>query len=218
LRHIADYPDDVAAIADALGYERFAVLGYSGGGPYALACAAALPDRLTVAGGMAAAGPPDGPRGFDGLAPSDVRMLRLAQRRPRLAGAALRVATVVVARLPRLAVRSFASELGEADRRKVEAERPDMTFFAESCRQGPAGAVLDYKLWAEPWGFSLAAIRVPVHLWQGDDDHMVPMHHAEWMAEQIPGAVVHPLAGVGHISIQDHVAEMLDVLVPRSVL
>jgi pimeloyl-ACP methyl ester carboxylesterase len=113
---------------------------------------------------------------------------------------------------PKAAVNSFKKELGEADRRIIDEDAPDMTFFVEALRQGPQGVLDDYLLWARPWGFALEQITLPVHIWQGDDDKMVPMHHAEAMAARLPNATLHRLPGVGHVSIQRHIGEIFDAL------
>ena len=72
----------------------------------------------------------------------------------------------------------------------------------------------DYRLWGSDWGFALTDVTAPVHLWQGDADQMVPLHHAEWMAEQMPNATVHRLEGEGHVSIQRHVKAILESASP----
>ena len=74
------------------------------------------------------------------------------------------------------------------------------------------GRVDEYRVWAQPWGFDLADVKLPVHLWQGDADQMVPMAHAEDMAVRLPSATLHRLPGEGHVSIQHHVGEILDSL------
>ena len=112
---------------------------------------------------------------------------------------------------PKSAVKSFRNELSEVDGRAIDEQDPKtiMAFFVEASRQGTAGPVEDYRLWGGDWGFELKDVTVPVHLWQGDADRMVPLHHAEWMAEQLPDATMHRLAGDGHVSIQHRVGEIL---------
>ena len=90
-----------------------------------------------------------------------------------------------------------------------------MSFFVESLRQGPRGVMDEYRLWANAWHLDWDAVTAPVEIFQGEDDRMVPMHHAEDIASRLPAgtARIHRLPGVGHLSIQDHVAEVLDALV-----
>lgn len=128
-------------------------------------------------------------------------------------------ATSTVARLaPSVALKSFAGELNESDRRIIEEYEQEygsktiMEFFVEAFRQGTGGVVLEYRLWAEPWGFSFDEAPVLVHLWHGEDDLMVPLHHAEDLASRLPRSRLHVLPGEGHVSIQGHFGAMLDAL------
>src|SRR2546425_367214 len=213
-RTLAGWADDVVALADVLSVDRFAVLGYSGGGPYALATAAGAPDRVTVAGLIAGVGPNDRPGARQGMAKTDLRLVALAQRRPWAARAMLRALHLGARVSPSSALRSFKKEVSAVDQRVLDQQGPGvMAFFVEALRQGPKGVVEDYLLWAAPWGFALEQIPVPVHVWQGDDDSMVPMHHAEDMVGRLPNATRHRLPGVGHVSIQLHIGEILDSLV-----
>ena len=213
LRTLAEWADDTVALADVLGIDRFAALGYSGGGPYALAAAGGAPDRVSVAGLIAGVGPLDGPDARQGLAKTDLQLLDLARRRPWAARALLRALRLGARVSPASALRSFKKEVSAVDQRVLDEQGPGiMAFFVEALRQGPQGVVDDYLLWAAPWGFALEQVRVPVHVWQGDDDLMVPMHHAEDMAARLPNATLHRLPGVGHVSIQLHIGEILDAV------
>jgi pimeloyl-ACP methyl ester carboxylesterase len=160
---------------------------------------------------MAGVGPIDGPRGFDGLAKTDIRFLKLARQRPRLGSLLMRVLVTGTRLSPKTAIKRFGSELSEVDGKAIHEEDPKtlMAFFIEASRQGPAAPLEDYRLLGSDWGFRLTDITRPVHLWQGDADQMVPLHHAEWMASQLPNATVHRLAGEGHVSIQRHVGDIL---------
>ena len=212
-RTLAGWADDVVALADALGIDRFTVLGYSCGGPYALAAAAGASDRVTVAALMAGAGPLDRPGAREGLGKTDLQLVDLAQRRPWAARAMLRALKLGARVAPKAALNSFKKEVSEVDQRMLDEEGPaDMSFFVEALRQGPRGVIDDYLLWAAPWGFALEQIATPVHIWQGDDDLLVPMHHADDMAARLPNATLHRLAGVGHVSIQLHIGEIFDSL------
>jgi pimeloyl-ACP methyl ester carboxylesterase len=213
-RTLAGWADDAVALADVLGIDRFAVLGYSGGGPYALAAAAGAPDRVTVAGLMAGVGPIDRPGARQGMGKTDLQLVDLAQRRPWAARAMLRVMRLGARASPSYALRVFKKEVSAVDQRVLDEQGPGITaFFVEALRQGPQGVIDEYLLWAGPWGFGLDQIRVPVHVWQGDDDFLVPMHHAEDMVARLPNATLHPLPGEGHVSIQMHLGEIFDSLV-----
>src|SRR3954470_22512634 len=114
-RTIAGFADDVAAVADQLGHERFAVLGYSGGGPYALACGARLPERVTTVALMAGVGPADGPHGRDGLGKTDRQLIEMIERHPRRAALYLRVMGLGARLSPKSALKSFRKEVSAVD-------------------------------------------------------------------------------------------------------
>jgi pimeloyl-ACP methyl ester carboxylesterase len=119
-RTIPGYADDVSALADALGFGRFAVLGYSGGAPYALACGAKLPERVSAVGTMAGAGPHDRPGAREGCSKSDLMLLDLSLRRPFLARLAMFGWAKVARFSPSVALKGLAENLSEPDRRFLE--------------------------------------------------------------------------------------------------
>lgn len=210
-RTIVSYATDIREVALALGIHHYGVVGYSGGGPYALACGAGTPDNVVAIAGMAGVGPVDGPRAFDGLAKTDLRFLKLARQQPWLGRMLMRVLVTGTRLSPKAAIKTLGRELSAVDGHAIREEDPRtlMASFIEASRQGPAGPLEDYRLLGSDWGFGLADIGLPVHLWQGDADQAVPLHHAEWMATQLPNATVHRLAGEGHMSIQRHVGDIL---------
>ncbi len=219
-RTIPGYADDVSDLADAMGFERFAVLGYSGGAPYALACGARLRERVSVVGILAGAGPHDRPGSREGCSKSDLMLLDLSLRRPFLARLMMFGWAKVARFAPSVALKSLADDLSEPDRGLLEEwvqERGAaevMSFSVEAFRQGSGGAVLDYRLYGQPWGFSFGEVSVPVDIWHGEDDLIVPMHHAEDLASRLPDAKLHKLEDTGHFSIQQHYGTMLDTLLP----
>lgn len=218
-RTVRGYADEVLELADALGLDEFAVLGYSGGGPYALSCAAGCGPRLTAAGLMAGLGPiDDRDQARDGLAASDLQLLDLALRHPSRAALQLRVMQAGVRLSPRTAVRQFAGELSAPDRAELARQDPKavMAFFVEALRHGPSGVITEYQLLGSPWRLNWSAVQAPVHVFQGDADAMVPMHHAQDIVSRLPPdrGQLHVLPGVGHVTIQTHIAEILDAVLP----
>lgn len=217
-RTLRGYAGELLDLADALGLPEFAVIGYSGGGPYALACAAGCGPRLTGVALMAGAGPLDDPAARAGLAPSDLQMVDLVRDHPARAARILRTMRLATRLFPKVAVRQLSDELSEPDRETLAAAEPAaaMEFFVESMRQGPAGVIEDYRLWSSPWNLDLSAVTLPVHLFQGDADRMVPPDHAERIIALLPEGLgkLHLLQGVGHLSIQSRIAEILDAASP----
>jgi pimeloyl-ACP methyl ester carboxylesterase len=205
-RRFHDWPADVATVADHLGIDRFGVLGYSAGGPYVIACARALPDRLTFAGIVSGVGPAETPRFRDGMGKTDAIMTRLARIAPPLARLAIAQAAKQAQRSPEKFSRTFDKELSPSDL-EVHADpatrKAVREIFLESTRQGPAGVVYDYRIWARPSGLRLEEVDFPVRLWHGDTDAIVPMHHAQYVAGRLPKAQLTVLPGVGHL----HTAE-----------
>jgi pimeloyl-ACP methyl ester carboxylesterase len=215
-RTVAGYATDLLRLADALDVDKFAVLGYSGGGPYALSCAAGCGPRLTAAAMMAGVGPlDDRPNARDGLSTGDLELLDHAVHHPARGAWALRLERLATRAVPALALRQLAGELAEPDRAVLDSTgRAVLDSFVEALRPGPAGTLEDYRLWAAPWGLDWSAVAVPVHVFQGDTDRMVPMHHAEDVVARLPEGIgqLYRLAGVGHLSIIDRVGEVLDAV------
>ncbi|MDO9456038.1 alpha/beta fold hydrolase [Nocardioides sp.] len=218
-RSVADVADDVAALLDHLGVERCATMGASGGGPHALATAALLPDRVAGVLSIAGVGPWGEPdldflagMGADNVEEFGLALEGEAAVRPFMEGYAdgLRSAT------PELVVESMSSLLPEVDRAAILGTHgawlgEDLAAsFAEALRLGVDGWVDDDLAFTRPWGFELAALRVPTFLWQGEADLMVPFAHGQWLAARLPHASAHLLPEEGHVSIElGHAEEML---------
>ncbi|MEV6522532.1 alpha/beta hydrolase [Longispora sp. NPDC051575] len=207
-RRVRDAAADVAAIADALDLDRFAVFGVSGGAPHALACAALLPDRVTRIGTLA------------GLAPRDATGLDwtagMTDGNRVSAGAALRGRAAVATHLA--AVGSAAlPPLPEIERAVLA--RPEIggmvgPAFAEAVRPGLDGWVDDVvALFGEPWGFDPGTITHRVRMWHGALDTLVPAAHGRWLAERIPGAELTVREGAGHAGHFDATPGLLRWLV-----
>jgi pimeloyl-ACP methyl ester carboxylesterase len=208
-RKIADWPSDVAEFADALEVERFGVVGWSGGGPYVLACAARLAERLTGAALVAGVGPFDRDGALKGLNAMDRWSYRLARTVPPGARLLLGVIFAGSRRSPDRARQGFRSDLSEEDRRvfdSLDDQAQLMCWFLESGRQGARGPVQDYRALSD-WGFRLDEVTAPVQLWQGDVDRLVPMEHAQDIAARAPGVTLRRCPGEGHLAITTHAEE-----------
>jgi pimeloyl-ACP methyl ester carboxylesterase len=177
-RTVADAVDDVRALADAYGWNRFAVFGGSGGGPHALACAARLPDRVTRCAVLSGIKP------NPGQPPRDEPEVRA-----RLADVSADTMGRIDAGGPEL-----PSEAGPPARDDPQAlARLRATFI-----DGMDGWVDDSLALARPWGFELSAITVPVALWRGTDDAHVSAEHGDYLLEHIATAKGHSYDG-GHL-------------------
>jgi pimeloyl-ACP methyl ester carboxylesterase len=202
-RSVAHAADDVAVLADALGIERFSVVGRSGGAPHALACAALLPERVSRAAALVACAPYTlmGPLWYDGMTASNIREYSIAE-----AGAA-----DLEAYLGAMAGEIRAdpvSHLPFDEKDLVRADRAVMADFgirgmlldnfSEALRNTSHGWVDDSLSFVRPWGFDPADIRVPVRLWHGAEDVYAPVTHTRWLAARIPGAEVVIQEATGH--------------------
>jgi pimeloyl-ACP methyl ester carboxylesterase len=208
-RAVADCVGDVAAIADALGLERFAVSGTSGGGPHALAVAALLGERVTRAACVVGVAPYQalGEDWFVGMDPENVTEFGWAlEGEDRLT---IELERLDVRRRQRVSgdpAKMFAEfDLPPSDRAVLAREdllevRRETTF--ESTLNGVGGWVDDDIAFTRPWGFDPASISVPTLVWYGSSDVMVPPSHGEWLGRAIPGAVVR-LNELGHMGDPD---------------
>jgi pimeloyl-ACP methyl ester carboxylesterase len=221
-RTIADGAADAAVIADRLGAQRFGTVGWSGGGPHALACAALLPERVFAAATIAGVAPYDADdldwtagMGEDNrieypLAASD-RDAHLAWMRP----AAEAMATIT----PEAIVTELRSLISDVDEPALTGELGDMlaSSFRSAFRNGLWGWRDDDLAFVAPWGFEVAAMTVPVSIWQGRHDLMVPLAHGEWLVAHIPSAIPCLRPEHGHLSlIIDNIGEILDDLLANA--
>jgi pimeloyl-ACP methyl ester carboxylesterase len=166
-RSVADVAEDVLLLAEEVGWTEFAVTGFSGGGPHALACTALLPDRVNYCSTVAGIASPDLP-GFD----ESLDWVPDARR----GEAFLR---------DQLGVR--ATEILDGLRTDV----PDNGRYERmcaACLEGLDGWIDDYLALTKPWGFDLQAITAPTDIWYGSMDDNTTMDHTEWLLANVPGA------------------------------
>jgi len=220
-RAVADCADDVAAIARALGLERLHVVGWSGGGPHALASAALLPDLVASAATLAGVAPwdADGLDWLDGMAEENSAEFGAALEGPDALEAFLQEAAGTLGDVESDAL---AAALGglvtEVDRRALEG--PFADFLASLMRgaleSGIRGWQDDDLAFTRAWGFALDAVSAPVTVWQGRKDAMVPYAHGVWLARQVPGARPLLFDHEGHISLTLRFDEIVDDLLARA--
>jgi pimeloyl-ACP methyl ester carboxylesterase len=212
-RVVADVKDDVPAIADAWGVERLGTMGISGGGAFALATAAQLPDRVVAAAVLSGAAPIDA-EGLDFTAGMSETNVRAAEDEvPERAAALAEMDPIRQAILadPLAALRGFAEEFPRSDRDALDSPQiaePIADGMAECLRCSAEGWLDDSIAFASPWGFDVRRISCPVSIWHGRDDTASPIGHARWLASQSPGAELHELEG-GHYAPCRRLPEIL---------
>jgi len=210
LRQVVDWVQDAALVLDRLEVATAAFVGVSGGGPFASACAAAIPGRLSSLTLIAPLGAPQWPT--DGMAPGERMSLSLARQVPDFGGWFLGRLAALARRNPGLFLRVATSEMTGSDRRAIGQPGLRDAFVAnytEAFRQGSQGVAQDLRVLTRPWGFRLDAITVPTSIHHGDADNTVPLQHARRYAAAIPGAGLHVHPGHGHFSIIAAAREML---------
>ncbi len=205
-RSVADAAGDVAAILDALGVERFATYGWSGGGPHALACAALLAGRCAAAATLAGVGPADALDldWTEGMGEGNIAEFAAARDgRERLTEYCRADAGDLLAGSPEQLADAFRPHLSDVDARALTGELA--AFLLESLtaglEPGVDGWVDDDFAFLAPWGFDVEAIEVPVLVWQGEHDLMVPAGHARWLRRHVAGAEGRVLQEDGHLTL-----------------
>jgi pimeloyl-ACP methyl ester carboxylesterase len=211
---------DAEVIADTLGIERFATFGWSGGGPFALATAAVLGDRVARVGVASAPGPfQEVPGALEALGEADRAALSLLPAEPARAAQEFCVGSEIM-----LAVRDDEAALmmgmealfGEADADVFADSVLRHHLFVminEGLRQGVTAGGWDNVAYVGPWDADLNHVRCPVHLWYGGSDQMIPLAHGQWLASHLAQANLITFPGEGHLGPMRHWRELLEVLV-----
>ena len=207
---------DLAVAADHLGIDRFALIGLSGGGPYLLACAHALPRRVVAGAVLGGVAPVRGPEAVGGGPMAFASRFEPALRHlHEPLGALLTAAAWTLRPLSSSAFNLVARLFPPADRALFA--RPEMkAFFLDDLlhgsRWGLRAPVYDLMLFARPWGFRLRDIRVPIRFWHGDADHLVPLSHARHLARLVPDATLSVRHGESHLGGLAAAEEILDTI------
>jgi pimeloyl-ACP methyl ester carboxylesterase len=217
-RKLLDWPADILALADALGLKRFAVQGVSGGGPFALACAYKIPERLTACGVIVGMGPAY--LSTKGMHAGNRLIFFISKYMPGLTAWMMRKS----AKSTQDYEKTLASMRENLDKnfRKYDADalRPPekLAIFAlgaqAAFRQGAKGIAHEASIFMKPWGFGLEEVACKnIHLWHGDQDTNVPIEMARHMAEKIPGCQAKFYEGEGHYSVPiNHLDEFITTL------
>jgi pimeloyl-ACP methyl ester carboxylesterase len=218
---LASIAADAHAVADALGVDRFATLGTSGGGPGALAAATTGGGRVSRVGVASGAAPfQQVPGLLDELDDTDRAALALLPDDPAAAAAGFGAGFEPLVELSRNPegpgmASAFEDALSPRDRELFGAPAFAAAFetsMREALRQGTSGGGWDNVSWIGDWDVDLSAVRCPVLLWYGTDDRFAPAAHGRWLAENLPRAALVMREGEGHFGIVEHLGEMLDAL------
>jgi pimeloyl-ACP methyl ester carboxylesterase len=204
------WADDVQALADRLGLERFAVVGFSAGGGYALGCAASMPERIAAVGLACCEGPFDEVPGawLEDMTPEERTLFALIRRDP-------------------IAARGTVAEhvgwyedpdtIWEREPPAVDVPvlaRPDVRdaltqMWREGARHGAEGLVADWIALSLPWGVAFAEVKVPVTVWHGELDHLVRPAHARYLSAMLPNATLVLYPQDGHLLLLQHWGDIL---------
>lgn len=210
-RTLLDWPEDVAELVDALGIDRFAVMGWSAGGAYAAACSYRMPERISAVGLIASVIPADWPGMPEQINTMDRVLMQLSRRRPALARAMLRAMGVCARSSPTAFGRLSARRLSSRAHRDEQAAHMLAATAAEGLRN-PSGVVDDYRVMRSSWGFDPVSIERPVTIWQGGEDQLVPPQWAQRLVERIRTADVNLCPNEGHLLSRDRYREILAAL------
>jgi pimeloyl-ACP methyl ester carboxylesterase len=213
-RRLTQWDEDILQLADHLGLDRFAVAGESGGGPHALALAHDAPQRVTVALVISGMPPWDEKTMRDGMSRANFQMYELARDNPKQLERVLDELVLTLADPVRCEewLRKVMEDAPPADREAYEKDpallKTAIEAYTGALRNGAKAAVDELRMFTEPWGFSVGAIRVPVKVWHGTEDLNVPVNAVRALVARIPGCGARYVDGAGH-SLHQHLDQIV---------
>ena len=217
-RDVVAVVDDTAAVLDAIGAERCHVIGWSGGGPHALACATRMPERVINVATIGSVAPyaAEGLDWLAGMGAENVEEFSAALTGPEELIAFMEHAAPVFRDMrPAQVADAFGDLIDDVDRGSLTGTFSEWMAddMHEALRIGYWGWFDDDMAFMQPWGFALDEIRVPAFIWQGGHDRMVPFAHGEWLAAHIPGAQGCLFPEHGHLTLAvDSIGRIVDEL------
>jgi pimeloyl-ACP methyl ester carboxylesterase len=212
---VAEVVDDSSAVLDHIGAASAYMLGWSGGGPHALACAALMPDRVRGAAliGCVAPYPAEGLDWFEGMGAENVEEFGAALAGPdELIGFKERAWPVYRAITGEEVAQALGDLVDDVDRGSIRGDFAEWlaAIMREGLREGYWGWFDDDMAFTRPWGFDIGSIAAPVHVWQGGHDRMVPFGHGRWLADHVGAVCRHLHAEHGHLTLAvDSIAEIV---------
>ena len=215
--NVGEFAYDLETMADVLGIGQMMVVGLSGGGPYTLGCAAALPDRVLAVGVLGGVAPTVGPDaisgGVMGFGTTVAPLIEVAGFPLRMAASAL---IQLIRPVATPALYAYARISPEADRRllvRPEFRAMFLDDLLNGSRKQMAAPFADVVVFARDWGFRLDEVKVPVRWWHGDRDHIVPFAHGEHVVAKLPDAELIPIPGESHLAGLGRAEEILQSMV-----
>ncbi|HEY9302727.1 MAG TPA: alpha/beta hydrolase [Mycobacterium sp.] len=214
---VVAFADDLRTVADTLGIDKMAVIGLSGGGPYTLGCAAAMPDRVVAVGVLGGVAPTVG---SDAIGGGVMALGSLVAPLLTVAGFPIRWAAVGFIRMLKPvaepALYLYARISPEADRAllvRPEFKAMFLDDLLNGSRKQLAAPFADIIVFARDWGFRLEQVKIPVRWWHGDADHIVPFDHGRHVVERLPDAELYHLPGESHLAGLGRAEEILHTMV-----
>lgn len=214
-RTLAGWASDMAQFCDALEIGRFAVAGVSGGGPYAAACAALLPQRVLAAGLISPVGPVTGPGCPEKIGFAHYCTFKLFPDLPLIMPGIFGLGRLAFLYAPQLVFGFIMGRAAPADWKiltRKEVRRNLLEGVTEGVRPGVRGGLAEMRIFARPWNIPFQDITAPCFLWQGTADRNVPPAAAFQLGKLIPGCRVFELQGAGHYWIFDRLEEVLGTI------
>ena len=197
-RSLLDWPDDVVAVADQLNLDKFSVLGYSGGGPYALACAYKIPERLNKMVVVSGMGPIE----------ADLAKKGMAMFIPKLPGFLQNVILNGMAKSvfkdPEKLITNMNKKIPNSDKEAMNSPGMNEVFInliKAAFKQGSEGAKSDAVIYKNEWGFELEQINHPIQLFHGEDDLNIMIETAKYVSSKLPNCEFETFPGHGHLSL-----------------
>jgi pimeloyl-ACP methyl ester carboxylesterase len=202
-RTLLDWPGDIAELTERLGIERFAVMGWSLGGPYAMACAWALGERVSMLGVVAGTLPSTWPGMTDELNRLDRVLLRLSEDHPHVERSIFHLLHTTAGHAPRVLAKQsgLSGPIAHDVTRAIAEGLTDVN-----------GMLDEYRIFDAPWGFEPGAISTPAHFWQGTADKLVPEEWGHRLAGAVPGATLHLVEGGTHFLWYDNWTDILGTM------
>lgn len=215
---LLSWAEDVRQLADALGLERFSILAYACGGPYGLACAHQMPERIDKIALVGSCPQMKESDDFSRLViPFDIIVLRLARFMPKVFEKSFAVMVNHVCKNPDLLLKKRVSKMHESDQRIVEKMRDQVhVVLREATRSGSQGVAHDLMILLQPWGFDLQGLHVPTHIWHGEENYSMPIQGSKEIEQALGNCISsHYIPNQGQFLLVDYweaiVAQVMDI-------